>query len=541
MHPVSCKSSTASQRTELSRAEISFGNATVKNRTFLAFAENHLNTLLTEVPPLSVLVVETSPAQRKQLTETLVRVEETLKSLVEKYDKNEEVPGREVARVAEVLTDRVRRGSELFAHHEIPQDVQPLSVDDQRELARAMENMRHRFWTKLYEVPFVQREAIAVLESLETKQGIVSTLLFPPRTEEYRNASKSERNAILLNAARNSLLQIRHLGEPFNDGIGSPYRQKVASILCSTPLHAERALALAAEVKRKGNALIDAEMRPMPAGASDESQGLERDIGASPLQVRGFLSELTRLQEPYMRLKNYTVMSLSGMARSEVNRKVRGNDSRREDLLQSCMVGIMRGVERFDPAYGNKITTNTFEWLTHALRMERSAHAFAVSIPHNKQAEFFKIRALSEEAGSVRSLVEIATEHGVSADDTAAYVSLVSPAHSLDSRAENGGRGTSRALSEIVADPKPTGIDSDLEMEDLRARLSAALKVLNRKERQVLSMHFGLDGIERRSDVEIGAVLGITKDRVAVLRRESLFRLSRNPDAKRIHEQYASQ
>jgi len=491
--------------------------------------------LLSGLPPLSTLVTSTLKQQRDRFAEMLTKVGDGLEGIRLNIQKGDSPVPEECEWVARMIDDRIERGRQLFGQSDIPQRVSALSAEDQHELARAMEHKRELFWTQLYEVPFIQQRAIEILESLETKQGIVAAILSEPRTEEYRKASKSERNAILLNRAREALQKIRELGDGKDEGVGSTHRQKIAAILVKTPLAPERALTLVSECKRKAQAFIDAEIKSGLGGFTDDYLILRKEFGASAIQVRGFVAELTRLEEPYVRLKNYMVMSFAALAGSVASRKSRPNSGRKEDLFQSGIIGIMRGVERFDPGYGNALTTTTFNWITQAIGIERSADAFPVSMPRDKQQQFFKIRTQSERAGTSQGVFELATTQGIPEEDARAFNALLYPVLSFAFHGDSG-----RELGELIADRKVTARDDRSEKEELRHRVLSVLKILKPLERKILSMHFGLDGADRLDDSEISARLNVSVERVKRFRRDSLWRLSRHSDAKAIKELYDS-
>ena len=496
--------------------------------------------ILKHLPALSTLVAATSSAERSYLATTLRDMRDKHTAFLHQPEQGDRHVVRDLADVDALVNDRIERGLAILNTTEIPQEVVRLSPHDQVELAQAMAEKRHLFWTKLYEVPFVQREVISILESLEPKQGIISTILFPPRTDEYRNATKSVRDQMLLESARASLREIRELGEHADAGIGSDYRQKVASILARTPLAPERALALASECKRKAHALIEAEIRgsgqPLPEGGHCELT----DFAASALQVRGFIAELSRLEQPYSRLKNYMVMSMAGLAQSFVNRTPFRRADEKSDLFQSGIVGIMRGVERFDPGYGTMLSTSIFPGMQQAVRIEQRVGALAVSIPPRKLSEFFKIRALSQDRRQSPQLLERAAQQGVSAEDALAFVALVYPARSLDYRSENLKGGSSTSLSETLAERNTVENDEGMNREDLQHQLSLAFRRLTNTEREIVSMFFGLDGGTKRSDAEIGAKLGMSTERVRSFRNRSIARLQRDATAQGIHELYGA-
>ena len=507
--------------------------------TSLPIAGKH-NELLRDLPPLATIIVATSKEERDRLRTKLLEIGEALSCLTRQSDPHDTQVTRALAYADTVVNDRITRGLTILNNKEIPQDVGPLSPDEQVELARAMEDKRHVFWTKLYEVPFVQRQAIATLESLETKQGTIATIIFPPRTNEYRNADKPARNAMLLESIRESLRKIREIGEHSDAGIGSDYRQKVAPILLRTPLAPEHALTLASECKRNAQSLIDAEIRSSRQNIPDEHHALLANFGAPALQVRGFIADLVRLEAPYIRLKNYMVMSVTALAHSVVNRSALRTAAEKIDLFQSGIVGIMRGVERFDPGYGCKLSTTLFPWITQAVRVERSVAAFPVSVPFHKKSEFFKVRALSQQVTSSSGLLEIAAQQGVSAEDTMAFAALLSPARSLDYQTEGSKGGRSMSLNETVADRTTLETDDGLDREDLKHQLSLVFQRLNPTERMIVSMFYGLDGTTNKSDAEISAEIGMSTERVRSYRTRSLTRLQRDSIAQGLNEIYGA-
>ena len=498
-----------------------------------------LNELLRDLPSLTTLIVATSKEENALLSAKLGEIAETLSTLTEQVDPNEDQAVRALEHADIIANDRITRGFIILRNKEIPEGVGPLSPKEHVELAHAMEEKRHAFWTKLYEVPFVQRETIAILNSLETKQGKISTIIFPPRTHEYRSANKSTRDSMLWESTRDSLEQIRKLGDHTNAGIGSDYRKEVAAILARTPLAPEHALVLASECKRKAQSLIDAEIKDSSQNPPVEFQASLADFGASALKVRGFIAELNRLEEPYIRLKNYMVMSLTNLAHSVINRKKLTNFKEKTDLFQSGVVGIMRGVERYDPGYGTKLTTNVFEWIAQGVRAERGVGAFAVSVPLRKQQAFFKVRALCNQHESSTELVEIASQQGISIQDAFAFIALLSPARSLDFRPDESG-ATSMSLHQLVPDKNTPENDEAVYIEDLKREISMAFRNLNLTERQILSLAYGLEGGTPKTDAEIGVEIGMRTERVKNFRTRSLTRLKRAPDAQRINELYGT-
>jgi RNA polymerase nonessential primary-like sigma factor len=93
-----------------------------------------------------------------------------------------------------------------------------------------------------------------------------------------------------------------------------------------------------------------------------------------------------------------------------------------------------------------------------------------------------------------------------------------------------------RSLTEILPDENSAGPSALLEDEDIRNLVAAWLEELDQKQREVLVRRFGLHGFERCTLEQVGAEIGVTRERVRQIQMEALKRLRRLLRARGLSE-----
>jgi RNA polymerase sigma-32 factor len=209
----------------------------------------------------------------------------------------------------------------------------------------------------------------------------------------------------------------------------------------------------------------------------------------------------------------------------------KGYGARMLDLVQEGSVGLMQAVKRFDPERGYRLITYAVSWIRsyiHAFLMG-TARMIKVGTSRAHRKLFFKLRSLQGriEAGGVTRredvFDEVAREVGVS---TADVEEMDRHLRGRDASLDAPVTETGSALAELL--PAETAnqeeLLADLEQEaDRRARLETALLRLDERERTIVERRWLSEEPPRLED--LGAELGVTKQRVSQLERRALHRL----------------
>ncbi len=201
------------------------------------------------------------------------------------------------------------------------------------------------------------------------------------------------------------------------------------------------------------------------------------------------------------------------------------------DLINEGNIGLMKAVERFDPAKGGKLSTYGSWWIKQSIRRALANQSKTIRLPVHVVDKLCKIRRvatrLQEELGREPSDAELSHEMGIPAWRVAEMrQASVRPA-SLD--APMGDDDTSR-LSDIVEDENSVDPYEQLEGKTVTHMMLDFVETLPPREATILRMRFGLNGERERTLEEVGQMFGVTRERIRQLQNIALVKLKRMID-----------
>ena len=289
-----------------------------------------------------------------------------------------------------------------------------------------------------------------------------------------------------------------------------------------------------------------------PRATGDSVRAYLRDIGRIPLLEHDEEILLGRQVQRLMEInaiEDEDKATVLGITQKELRKEIRAGEKAKDkmvtanlrlvvsvakkytkrnmellDIIQEGTIGLVRGVEKFDPGRGYKFSTYAYWWIRQGITRAIAEKSRAIRLPIHVTENLNKLkkaqRELSQINGYMPNVFQLSDHLGLTVDEIKDLMCKARQPTSLEIKI---GENRDTALIDLLEDETQLP-DTLLEQQYIKEDIRELITELPEMQAAVISMRYGIgdEMLEPMSMTAIGQVLNMSRDRVRTLEHKAL-------------------
>lgn len=263
------------------------------------------------------------------------------------------------------------------------------------------------------------------------------------------------------------------------------------------------------------------------------------------------LLEIYKSQNDLEARKELIVRNLP-LVKRLANKRMNFSSLSYEDLVQEGVIGLIYGIEKYNPSFGTKLSTYVFYWILEVIDRSIYNKGSFIRFPMHMIEKMNKISKLENENSEEFKYSEkdICDKVGITKNEYYTikyYYSYYRNITSLNKYINDANLESDSQLIDFVSENNNiydieqkksdfSSVEEDVEKTALRTEIMYLLRTLTPREEKILRLRYGLDDDQPKTLEEIGKIFNLTRERIRQIESKALRKLKHPIRAKKLRD-----